>query len=217
MSPPKRKKASYTTEQFEEAMLAVQQGQMSIREASKQYGVPRATLQDRIGKVHGSQKGRPTVLTEEEEEMLVVRLKIMAEWGFPLTGQGLCHFVKQYLDKRGEQTRFVDNLPTRRFVDRFLGRHKELSLRKTNPIKRARAMVSREVVEEFMGHYQAVVAGVPPENIFNFDETCMRDDPGVKKCIVKKGMKYPEKVQNTSKQTISIMFCGSAAGRGLYK
>ena len=80
MSPPKRKKASYTTEQFEEAMLAVQQGQMSIREASKQYGVPHATLQDRIGNVHGSQKGRPTVLTEEEEEMLVVRLKIMAEW-----------------------------------------------------------------------------------------------------------------------------------------
>lgn len=40
----------------------------------------------------------------------------------------------------------------------------------------------------------------PPENIYNFDETNLRDDPGVKKCIFKKGTKYCEKVQNTSKQ-----------------
>ncbi len=38
------------------------------------------------------------------------------------------------------------------------------------------------------------------------------DNPGLTKCIFRRGQKYVEKVQNTSKQCISIMFCGSADG-----
>jgi hypothetical protein len=40
----------------------------------------------------------------------------------------------------------------------------------------------------------------------------LRDDPGVKKCIFKKGTKYCEKVQNTSKQAISVIMCGPVKG-----
>jgi hypothetical protein len=136
----------------------------------------------------------------------------MGAWGFPFTGADLCHFVKQYLDKKGETTAFKDNLPTRRFVTSFLKRHKEFSLRKTNPLKRSRARVSREEVQGFFANFAKVVEGVPPENIFNFDESPMRDDPKISKCIFKRGTKYCEMVLNTSKQIISIMFCGSASG-----
>jgi hypothetical protein len=127
-------------------------------------------------------------------------MQVMADWGFPFTQEDLCKFVKSYLDKRGAVTRFRDNLPTRRFVEAFLNRHPTFTFRKANPIKRSRAMLSREEVAKFFENYKVSVDGVPPENIYNFDETNLRDDPGVKKCIFKKGTKYCEKVQNTSKQ-----------------
>jgi hypothetical protein len=54
---------------------------------------------------------------------------------------------------------------------------------------------------------------VPPENMFNYNETCFRDDIHLSKCLSRKGVRYVETVMNTSKQTISVMFCGSAAGQ----
>lgn len=141
-------------------------------------------------------------------------IKLLAEWGFPFTGVDLCHFVKLYLDKKGVSvSRFKDNLPTHRWVARFLDRHKDLTIRKTNAIKRSRAALSREDVDAFFDNFMASVEGVPPQNIWNYDETCFRDDPKLAKVICKKGMKYVETVLNTSKQAISVMFCGSAAGR----
>ena len=82
-----------------------------------------------------------------------------------------------------------------------------------NPLKRSRAAVSREEVKDFLDWWEKTTEGVPPENIWNFDESNLRDDPGKKKCLVKKGVKYVEKVQNTSMQCVSIMLCGSAAGQ----
>jgi hypothetical protein len=49
--------------------------------------------------------------------------------------------------------------------------------------------------------------------MFHYDETCFRDDIRLSKCLSRKGVKYVETVMNTSKQTISVMFCGSAAGK----
>jgi hypothetical protein len=78
----------------------------------------------------------------------------MADWGFPLSGQDLCHLVKSYLDKKGMKvTRFRDNLLQYKWVQSFLARHKEFTLRKTNPIKRSRTDVSREDIREFFTHY----------------------------------------------------------------
>jgi hypothetical protein len=213
--PGSRKKPSYTKEDFDEAMEAVKGG-LSVRKASLMYGVPRATMQDRISELHSSRQGRPPVLTPEEEEMIVERLKIMADWGFPFNTENLCHFVKQYLDKKGEKTRFKENLPTRKFVVTFLNRHKELTLRKANPIKRSRAMVSRENVAEFFENFKKTAEGVPPENLFNYDETNLRDDPGVKKCVFKKGTKYCETVQNSSKQAELIIQCMGTGTNGSF-
>ena len=140
----------------------------------------------------------------------------MADWGFPFNGTDIRWFIKNYMDKKGvSNSRFKENKPTSRFIYRFLERHPDLKLRKTNPIKRSRAAVSREDVQEFFTHFKVSAEGVPPENMFNYDETNLRDDPGAKKCLFRNGTKYCEKVQNTSKQATSVMFCGSAAGEML--
>ena len=140
---------------------------------------------------------------------------MLAAWGFPCTSVDLCYLVKCYLDKKGVTSKFKNNLPTHSFTVKFLQRHKDLSLRTANPIKRSRAAVTREEVTEFIQRWKKTIERVPRHALFNYDESNVRDDPGANKCLFKKGIKYPEKVQNTSKQAYSIMFCGSADGKML--
>jgi hypothetical protein len=45
------------------------------------------------------------VLSEEEESIIVERLKLMGTWGFPLTSRDLCAIIKAYLDELGRTTR----------------------------------------------------------------------------------------------------------------
>jgi hypothetical protein len=44
----------------------------------------------------------------------------------------------------------------------FLNQHKDFTFRKTNPIKRARAQVTRQDIRDFFVHYAQAVEGVPP-------------------------------------------------------
>lgn len=207
--------SQYDKERLEEAVLAVKDGQMSVRAAAEHFEVPKSTLHNRVSGAHGNVHGRPTELSEDEEKYMVEMVKQCGDWGFPFTQMDLQMFVKHYLDKKGANTRFIDNLPTHMFVARFVQRHSEINLRKTNLIKRSRASVSVADITEFFVHFEQTAAGIPPENIYNYDETNLRDDPGSKKCLFKKGTKYCERVINSSKSATSVMFCGSAAGEFL--
>lgn len=70
-----------------------------------------------------------------------------------------------------------------------------------------------EIIKTYICNLSKEAEGVPPQNIFNCDETNLSDDPGQKKVIIKRGMKYPERIINSALQTcISLMMCGSAAG-----
>jgi hypothetical protein len=72
----------------------------------------------------------------------------------------------------------VDNLPGQDFVRGFLKRHPQLTVRTANLIKRGRAAVSHEDVNNFFDRFEEAVAGIPPQNMFNYDETNLRDKPG---------------------------------------
>jgi hypothetical protein len=208
---PRKGEKSYKEEDVLEAVRLVKEG-MSVRNATAACNVPKSTIDDRVSGKHGGLQGRPPVLTKEEEGLIIEMVDMMCDWGFPFTKTDLCYFVQSYLNKRGGSTRFKDNLPSRRFVDSFLGRHPEFTMRRTNPIKCSRASLSREEVAKFFKNYVKSVQDVPPENIYNYDKSPLRDDPGSSSCIYRKGTKYPEKVQNSSKQCISVMFCGNVAG-----
>lgn len=205
-------KKRYSEDNFKAALAAAKALEMSVRDAAILYGVPRSTLQDRLNDKHGEKDGRPTVLSHEEEREVVELMKLLGDWRFPASATDLLYFIKSYLDKKGVVTIFKDNLPSYSFIDKFVRRHKDLTMRSANPIKRSRAAVTREEVKAFMDNWEQTIQGVPPSAIFNYDETNMRDDPGCKKCLFRKGTKYPEKALNTSKQAYSVMFCGSADG-----
>jgi hypothetical protein len=100
----------------------------------------------------------------------------------------------------------------------FLERHSaELTQRTCQYIKKVRAGVTPENVNEYFDNLErslAVDSGavIEPSCIFNYDETNLTDDPGVKKCLFRRGIKYPERIRDNSKSSISVMFCGSADG-----
>ena len=72
--------------------------------------------------------------------------------------------------------------------------------------------MSSEDILSYFSNLKNHVEGVPAQNIFNYDETNLTDDPGIKSCVFKRGTKYPERVRDNSKSSISIMYAGSAAG-----
>lgn len=89
--------------------------------------------------------------------------------------------------------------------------HKEIGHRTCQNIKTARAETPKEDFVKYFDNLKEVL-NVSPENIYNYDETNLSDDPGQEKLIFKRGVKYPERIQNYTKGSTSVMFCGTATG-----
>jgi hypothetical protein len=167
----------YTPETIKKALQEIENKTMTLNEASVTYGVPKTTLYDRM-KTASDKVGRPTILTPEEEKIIAERLVILGEWGFPLNTNDLKHLVKAYLDSAGRTTRLENNMPGKDFVSLFLKRHPELTIRTANLIKRSRAMLSAEIINDFFDRYEVSAGGIPAANVYNYDETNLRDNPG---------------------------------------
>lgn len=205
----------YSQEDIQKALEDITNNKLSYREASKKYNINYSVLYRHLTRKGciKSQGGQP-VLSKEEEEMLIDRLVICAEWGYPMDIYDLRLIVKHYLDSRGKTVkRFNNNMPGRDYAIGFLKRHKNsLSFRMCQNIKRARAQISPDIIKDYFDKLRDELIDVPPSHIINFDETNLSDDPGRKKIITKRGCKYPQRVLNESKSATSIMFAAAADG-----
>jgi hypothetical protein len=217
-----RRYKSYSNETLSKAIREIGNKKISINAASKRYGIAKGTLMNKIKKKHTRKVGRPLVLTTVEELSIVHHMIIVSDWGFPFSKADLCQLVKIYLDKSKRNVdQFKDNYPSLEWAVRFLERHKkQLTERVCQNIKLSRAALTVEGLNVYFDNLQATLtlpdgSIIPPERIFNYDETNLSDDPGVKKCIFRRGVKYPERVRDSSKASTSLMFCGSAAGEML--
>lgn len=185
----------------------------TIRSIAEKYNISRSVLQRHSNRQMRSPGGQ-TALTKETEDYIVLNLNTCAEWGYPLDITDLRLLVKSYLDMLGIQhKRFKNNLPGRDFVFNFLERHKStISERLCQNIKRARAATSPTIINKYFSELEKSLENVPLGNIVNYDETNLSDDPGRHKVITRRGCKYPERVLNHSKASISLMMAGTAEG-----
>ena len=97
-------RTKYEHQDMEDALAAVMGG-MPVKQAARQFHVPRTTLQGRAKGNHGEKLGGPTILSPDEEKEIALRLVTFGDWGFPLTTLDLRNMVKAYLDKQGKSTR----------------------------------------------------------------------------------------------------------------
>lgn len=205
---------SYSPEDISKAIEEVDNG-LKLCEAAQKYNIPKSTLSRKFRKINCTQEkaGHPTLFSPAEERSFIDVIITLGDWGFPFDCTDLRHFAQKYMEKLGKGDA---KMPGDDWARNFLERHKkELSNRKASNISTDRAKVTPEVIDEFFSHYTKSVEGVSPDNIINYDETNLTDDPGCKKYVFKRGQKYPERVINNSKTSISLMFTGTASGISL--
>ncbi|XP_043226388.1 uncharacterized protein LOC122383728 [Amphibalanus amphitrite] len=157
--------------------------------------------------------GQP-VLTSQEEADITLIINQLAEWKVPLSEIDIRLLVKNYLDRQGKLTRFKNNMPGPDWMKLFMRRN-NLTARAAENVKPSRAGVTAAEIQGFFSRLAQVLEGVEPQNLFNYDETNVTDDPGAKRCITRRGMRRVERRMSHSKQATSIMFCGSADGKYL--
>ena len=102
--------------------------------------------------------------------------------------------AKDLLDSKGEVSRGQGNMPGDWFAG-FMKRNK-MSVRYSSNIKRSRSKVDAEDITSF----------------FNYDETNFTNNPGKTPVLVRRGRIRVENCQEVSKQSLSVMWCGSASG-----
>ena len=115
----------YGVERMVRALETVQRGELSIRRAAEEHGVPRTTLQDKVvGRyAANARSGRP-LLTANEEKSLADFLIGCASVGYAKSRKDVLSIVQQILYSRG-----VTAEVTQGWWDSFRTRHPNLKLR----------------------------------------------------------------------------------------
>lgn len=204
----------YTEESVDNALARIIDDGWSMRKAADYYKIPYGTLNNRYHGRHIRKNGGQTVFGENEEKSMIACASLCGEWGFPLNITDLRHLGKNLLDSQGRNIRiFNENMPGKDWVYSLIQRHKtEVTQRLAANIKRTRADVSRDTIIEYFRNLRVTLSDIPPNNIFNYDETNLQDDPGRKIMLFKRGTKYPTRICNFTKSATSVMMCGSASG-----
>ena len=87
--------------------------------------------------------------------------------------------------RRG-QGLFVNNRPGETWMCGFAKPHKLSTLLASN-IKRSRASVNRHTINSFFDNFEKHAQNVPPQNVLNFDETNLTNNPKKKRVFVARG------------------------------
>lgn len=97
---------------------------MSLRAASKKYGIPHSTLfrKSKGGSQLATTMGAPTRFTKEQENILVKWIVEMARAGFPISKDTLVHsaskLAQEYNIKFGD-----GHTPKRKWYEKFMWRY----------------------------------------------------------------------------------------------
>ena len=68
-----------------------------------------------------------------------------------------------------------------------------LAKRIADNVRAARAEVSEEFISAYFDNLEQSLNEIPAENIFNYDETNVKDDPGSKTVVVRRGQNRTER------------------------
>ncbi|KAI4465086.1 reverse transcriptase [Holotrichia oblita] len=222
---PKVKESSkyvkkYNEEQLQEALEAVRNGK-PLREVSRKYNIPRATLQFRKSdKFVKPGFGPRPILSTEEEGILVKWIAESSKKGFPRQQEDIQASVKEFLDTVPRKNPFPDNCPQEGWYKAFLRRHPELTITTAEGVTSASANVAENDIRKWFSEIRTYLDSKGYLNIlddatrvFNGDETCFSLCPKNTKVLAPRGSRNVYEVeQGSTKSTITVMFTFSAVG-----
>lgn len=208
---------------LEHAVNAVRSKSMSMRAASNMYGIPRATLFD---KVHGRTpmaRSSKTVLTSAEEQRLVDWVLHMSRIGYGRTRQEVLDTVKRIIEVDGRTNPFKDNRPGKDWWYGFVKRHPEVSERQPQQLGKERAIVTQSKVNKWFADYEDYVRNElkdptilqDPSRLYNADESGFSLCPKSGKVVARKGTSTVYNFTSSDKTQITVLACMGATGHFL--
>ena len=207
-----RSYSDYSSEKLDEAVAAVNSGELKLREASRSFNIPYGSLYNHVHKLHSGTSGGQTRLSVAVEQRLVQTIETLGQWKVPVDYIDIRLLVKDYLDRQGIcDSRFQNNCPGPDWLCSFMKRH-NITKRIADNVTPARAEISLSNVTEYFGELKEALSDIPPQNIINYDETNITDDPGAKRVLCHRGVKRIERKMHHSKTAISLMYSIAADG-----
>lgn len=128
------------------AINAVKSEKISIRSASKRFGVPPSTLYAKVkGDIDKKKRRGPTpFLTQKEERSIVDWIIECSKRGQPRTPIDVRFAAKGILDKFPRPTPFKDNIPSHHWYLQFVKRHHTIKARKPEALSVASSHISEQ-------------------------------------------------------------------------
>lgn len=205
---------SYTEDDIAMALGAIVNGQ-SIRKAALDYGIPRATLQDRI---NGGLSHR--LSTQNQQKIAPIQEKQLASWiliqealGVSPTHRQIREIGEILLIQRGE-----DPTLGKRWIRNFIRRNPEIRTKYQTRIDSARVTgTTTDTLKEWFKKLDLPdIKHIKPENRWNMDEAGIMEGQGLNGLVVGSSQqKAIQKKQPGSKVWTSFIECVSAVGRAL--
>lgn len=201
------------------AVNDVQSNLLSIKMAAFKYKINRTTLMNHLKGNNSGKVGRPTILTLNEETVIVHAIQKLGDWGFGIDRRVVQDIVQDFIIRVDRKTPFKDGKPGRDWMYSFENRWKTvLTRRVSQPLPANRAYACNDhILSDFYDKLEAVLDRLQlhdkPQNIFNVDETGFQTDVGVRKILCKRGLRNPHKnVASSTKTMYTVQICCSAVG-----
>ncbi|XP_040006666.1 tigger transposable element-derived protein 6-like isoform X3 [Xiphias gladius] len=215
----RKKKKKWTEEAMERALIEVKSGRCTVRQAAKEFGVPKSSLGDRVsGRVTpGSRSGPAQLITSADEELLVEFSLYISKHGFPLTKQQLVSFASSIYKRQHRRVAF-SKLGQTWWLNFRKRQEKNITIQPADNVVRGRTVcVRKEAVDQFF-HLLSTVMDAhglreKPHKIFNCNETGFQ--LGRKRVILPKPASLGYRPTPGSRDHISVLACFSAAGEDI--
>lgn len=215
------KKLQYSEQDLQNALLAVENG-MSFYKASQIYNIPKTTLlYKKSGKTPMARRmGPETILSEEEENLIVKWIFYVGDRGFPVSKDYLLDSVQVLVKKSKRPNPFSNNRPGRKWYEAFLRRHPEISVRVSQNLTNSRSQVTEEKIRMWFSEVKTYLESnsyisitKDPRRIYNCDESAFFLSPKDNKVLVRKGEKAVYNfVNNDEKECITTLIMCNAEG-----
>ena len=94
----RKKESSYSVSDLDNALKSIQRNTLTVKEAWKKYRIPPSTLYARLSNRRGDGKpGTKTILSTEEEKLLIHVIQKYQEWQQPLTRSDLISIARNFM------------------------------------------------------------------------------------------------------------------------
>jgi transposase len=221
------KQGDWAEVDLKNAVRAVVVENCSQAAAARKYSVPRQTLRRHLklvqaGKGVEKRFGRPPVLSEEQETELSTIIQDMESRLYGLTPGDIRSIVFQYCERNKVAHPFnVDReMAGKKWFKAFLKRNglavrvpEATSIQRASGFNAAKVSIFFETLKKILFEADEITRKVPPENIFNVDESGFTVCQKPHKVVTKKGKRAVGTLTSCERgENVTTVCCISAAG-----